>query len=92
VLASNCNHPLVLTMPLGSALSGDVNRPLSITAVVSIAPNCVVAPRLRFRWNLTSPAWDPMAAPSIAAAFNRSVATVSLPPAAYVVVRPGTGT
>lgn len=81
VLASNCNNPLVLTMPLNSALSGDVSRPLSITAVVSIAPNCAVGSQLRFRWNLTSPDWDPMAAPSVAEKFNRSVSTVNLPAA-----------
>jgi len=79
VLASSCTAPLVLTMPLASSLSADVSRALSVTAVVSVAPNCLTGSVLRFRWSLTSPAWDPMTSPVVASAFNRSTSSVSLP-------------
>jgi len=83
VLASSCTAPLVLTMPLASSLSADVSRALSVTAVVSVAPNCLTGSVLRFRWSLTSPAWDPMASPVVASAFNRSTSSVSLPANTY---------
>jgi len=85
VLASDCNDPLVLTMPLGSSLSADVTRGLSVTAVVSIAPKCIHGSTLRLNWSLTSTTWDPMSSPTVQAAFNRSVTTVSLPNNAYAV-------
>lgn len=79
VLASDCNDPLVLTMPLGASLSADVTRGLSVTAVVSVAPKCIHGSTLRLQWSLASTTWDPMSSPTVQAAFNRSVTTVTLP-------------
>jgi len=85
VLASDCNDPLVLTMPLGSSLSADVTRGLSVTAVISIAPKCIHGSTLRLHWSLACTTWDPMSSPAVQVAFNRSVTTVSLPNNAYAV-------
>ena len=85
MLASDCNDPLVLTMPLGSSLSADVTRGLSVTAVVSIAPKCIHGSTLRLQWSLACTTWDPMSSPAVQDAFNRSVTTVTLPGNMYVV-------
>ena len=83
VLATNCDAPLIVTLP--PSLSVPPSVPVTLSGQVSVASGCASGTTQRQSWSIASltPQWTPTQNPAIAAAVNTTNLAVTLPSGRY---------